>query len=107
MKKPKHTDFKEIGPYLRALRKFHQERDRYSFTQLRVAEKCGLDNAQFISNIERGVDMPTPKMAVILSDLYEIDAKIVFEFLKAYKLSRLNQQFEAETRALRESKNES
>ena len=51
--------------------------------------------------------MPTPKMAVILSDLYEIDAKIVFEFLKAYKLSRLNQQFEAETRALRESKNES
>ena len=48
--------------------------------------------------------MPTPKVAVILSDLYQIDARIVFEFLKAYKLGRLNDQFEAEQRALQNSK---
>lgn len=70
-----------FGEYLK------KQRMKTEYTQLDVARKCGFVNAQFISNIERGLCWPTMDLLRTMSDLYSIDPQeILYRLMDAKKV---------------------
>lgn len=72
IKEKKMIDF---GSYLK------QKRTEAGLTQLEIAEKCGFGNAQFISNIERGLCWPTMQSLRVMSELYSVPPQEILYLL--------------------------
>lgn len=78
---PNHKDYDDICSYFRDMRKFLKSTDKeQKFTQQAVAQHCGLDCSQYISNFERGLCLPSVDITVKLAALYGIDRQVVYDF---------------------------
>jgi transcriptional regulator with XRE-family HTH domain len=70
---------KQMGQFLKTARK------KAGVTQIEVANLCGLKNAQFISNIERGTCWPPTHILLEMSKLYGVSRSDLLEKLVFYR----------------------
>lgn len=56
-------------------------RENSGLSQLDVSEKMGYQSAQFISNVERDVSIPTPKLLRKMTDLYKINYESIAQMV--------------------------
>ena len=79
-----------FGAYLRDMRV------AAGLTQVQVADELGYSTAQFVSNFERGVCLPSIKKMEILISLYNLHAKEVVKMLLSIQESYLQSMLSLE-----------
>lgn len=64
-------------------------RDNSNLSQAFVANKLGYSSPQFISNMERGIALPTKKGIKTLVDLYDLNPKVLVSAILKAKRTQL------------------
>lgn len=62
-----------------------RSKNKEEFTQLSIAKKCGYTSSQHISNIERGLTLPSLSLAVKLMKFYGIEREALYELFLNYR----------------------
>ncbi|MCX7979108.1 MAG: helix-turn-helix domain-containing protein [Bdellovibrionaceae bacterium] len=71
----KNEMLKNIGEFLK------KAREKSGQSQGEVAREAGLASAQFISNVERGLSLPSPQLLKVMVKLYRMNVNDLINFL--------------------------
>jgi len=91
--KPNYRSYDSIGLFLRDSRIYMRSKNKEEFTQLSIAKKCGYTSSQHISNIERGLTLPSLSLSVKLMKFYDIEREAMYELFLKYREGQYRKVF--------------
>ncbi len=91
--KPNFRNYQSIGLFLRDYRIHLRSKNKEEFTQLSIAKKCGYTSSQHISNIERGLTLPSLSLSVKLMKFYGIEREAMYELFLKYRENQYKKVF--------------
>lgn len=83
--KPNYKNYDSIGDFLRDYRLYLRTKNKEEFTQFAIAKRCGYTSSQHISNIERGLTLPSLSLSVKLMKFYGIEREAMYELFLRYR----------------------
>lgn len=90
---PDPDQYTHIGKFLGDVRQFLKRTKGEAFTQKNIAEKCGYTCAQYISNFERCLHLPSLKTTVFLTELYGLDKNQVYKMFLRHREETIRNAF--------------
>lgn len=82
-----------MGEFLKDYRTSLRAENPTLYTQLAVAKKCGYTSSQHISNIERGLALPSIALANKLIKLYSIPREEMYEMFMKHREAQYRKAF--------------
>jgi transcriptional regulator with XRE-family HTH domain len=70
-----------------------RSKNKKDFTQFAIAKKCGYTSSQHISNIERGLTLPSLSLAVKLMKFYGIEKEAMYDLFMRYRQAQYKKVF--------------